>query len=131
RRGLDVLAQSKIPPKILLLSIENIVSHWRALQADPTAHKAFKRGDSLDCAMGNDVPRAWIAQIEARARALNSVEAQVCSTVPYCLYDGGTYFRLPLQARYFSPADYQHLSLVGQRALAAAEWKVALRIIYD
>jgi len=54
----------------------------------------------------------------------------VCSTVPYCLYDGGTYYHLPLHGAYFSPADYQHLSLAGQRALAAAEWKIALKILY-
>jgi hypothetical protein len=77
------------------------------------------------------VSRARLAAVEARARALNAVEAEVCSTVPYCLYDGGTYYRLPLHARYFSPADYQHLSLAGERALAAAEWKVALKFVYD
>jgi hypothetical protein len=53
----------------------------------------------------------------------------VCSKHPLCLYDAGTYYRLPLKAGYFSPADYQHLSLAGQRALAAAEWKVALKIL--
>jgi lysophospholipase L1-like esterase len=119
------------PPKILLLSIENIVAHWRVLHADPAARKAFKSGYSLDCALGNHVPASWIAQIEARVRALNAVEAEVCSSVPYCLYDGGTYYHLPLRARYFSPADYQHLSVAGQRALAAAEWRIALKFLYD
>jgi lysophospholipase L1-like esterase len=132
-RGLDVLTGgTRAPaPKILLLSIENIVAHWRVVHADPAARRAFRAGYRLDCALGDHVPGKWLAQIEARARTLNAVEAEVCSTVPYCLYDGGTYFRLPLRAAYFSPADYQHLSLAGQRALAAAEWKVALKILYD
>jgi lysophospholipase L1-like esterase len=131
RRGLAVLTAGAPPtPKILLLSIENIVAQWRVLQANPAAHKAFATGYTLDCAFGAQVPPSWITQIQARTRALNAVEAEVCSTVPYCLYDAGTYYRLPLQARYFSPADYQHLTLAGQRALAAAEWKVAKKIIY-
>lgn len=128
KRGLAVL---KPGTKILLLSIENIVAHWRVLRANPAGHKALAAGYTLDCALGAQVPRAWIAQTETRARALNEVEAEVCSTVPYCLYDGGTYYRLPLSAQYFSRADYQHLSLAGQRALAAAEWKVAQKILYD
>jgi hypothetical protein len=86
---------------------------------------------AFDCALGDQVPKTWLAQIQARAQALNAVEAEVCSTVPYCLYDGGTYYRLPLRAAYFSPADYQHLSIAGQRALAAAEWKIALKVLYD
>jgi lysophospholipase L1-like esterase len=130
RRGLAVLDAGTHVTKVLLLSVENIVAHWRALQSDPTARKAFAAGYSLDCALGAQVPRSWLTGVEARTRALNLVEAEVCSTVPYCLYDGGTYFKLPLHARYFSRADYQHLSLAGQRALAAAEWKVALKIVY-
>jgi lysophospholipase L1-like esterase len=131
KRGLTVLTAGTRRPKILLLSIENIVAHWRVLRSDPAAHKAFAAGYTLDCALGAQVPHSWITQVEARARALNAVEAEVCSTVPYCLYDAGTYFHLPLRARYFSPADYQHLSLAGQHALAAAEWKVAEKILYD
>jgi lysophospholipase L1-like esterase len=135
KHGLAVLTggayAKRIPPKILLLSIENLAAHWRVLHADPVARKAFESGAGLDCGLGSAVSRARLAQVEARARALNAVEAEVCSSIPYCLYDGGTYFNLPLHARYFSPADYQHLSLAGQRALAAAEWKVALKILYD
>ena len=136
KRGLTVLASGdgrahQPVTKIVLLSIENIVAHWRVLQDNPVARKNFKTGYSLDCALGDQVPKAWLAQTETRNRILNTIEAQVCSTVPYCLYDGGTYYHLPLRASYFSPADYQHLSLTGQRALAAAEWKTALRILYD
>lgn len=131
RRGLDVLSAGTPTPKILLLSIENIAAHWRVLHSDPAGRNAFASGYTLDCVLGAKVSHTWLTQIEARTRALNAVEAEVCSTVPYCLYDGGTYFRLPLRARYFSPADYQHLSLAGQRALAAAEWKIAQKILYD
>jgi lysophospholipase L1-like esterase len=134
-RGLSVLTSGvqarKLPPKILLLSIENLAAHWRVVHADPATRRAFAAGYTLDCGLGDKATRAQLDQVEARARALNTVEAEVCSTVPYCLYDGGTYFRLPLRASYFSPADYQHLSVAGQRALAAAEWKVALKFLYD
>jgi lysophospholipase L1-like esterase len=101
-RGLAVLGGRKV----LLLSIENLAAHWRVLHRDPVARKAFKAGGGIDCGLGDAVTNAYLAQIAARARALNDVEAEVCSTVPYCLYDGGTYFRLPLRPGYFSPADY-------------------------
>lgn len=132
-RGLAVLSKlppTRIPRKILLLSIENLAGHWRVLQSDPTALKAFRAGRGLDCGLGATVTAAQLSQVEARTRALNRILAQVCSEHPLCLYDAGTYFRLPLRAGYFSPADYQHLSLAGQRALAAAEWKVGLKILF-
>jgi lysophospholipase L1-like esterase len=132
-RGLAVLSKlppTRIPTKILLLSIENLAEHWRVLHADPAALKAFKAGQGIDCGLGDRVTRAQLAHVRARTLALNRILAEVCGKHPLCLYDAGTYYRLPLKARYFSPADYQHLSLAGQRALAAAEWKVALKILY-
>jgi GDSL-like Lipase/Acylhydrolase family len=131
-RGLNVLSGSGHATKILLLSIENIAAHWRALRSDPTAMKALKAGAVLDCGLGyNTATPALLAKVQARAVMLNRILADVCSEHPLCLYDGGTYFRLRLKASDFSPADYQHLSLAGQHALAAAEWKVALKILYQ
>jgi lysophospholipase L1-like esterase len=132
-RGLTVLSKlppTRIPTKILVLSIENLTEHWRVLRADPTAAKALKGYGGLDCSLGYAATPKQLSQVRSRTLALNRILAEVCSEHPLCLYDGGTYFHLPLKARYFSPADYQHLSLAGQRALAAAEWKVALKILY-
>jgi lysophospholipase L1-like esterase len=131
-RGLNVLSSpTRFPVKVLVLSIENEAAHWRALRDDPKAAKALKAGATLDCGLGYTATRSLLAKVETRARLLNSILAKVCSDHRYCLYDAGTYFRLPLKASDYSPADYQHLSIEGQRALAAAEWKVALKFLYD
>ncbi|HZQ64905.1 MAG TPA: GDSL-type esterase/lipase family protein [Gaiellaceae bacterium] len=131
-RGLAVLSRSANHPKILLLSIENLAAHWRALRNDPTAARALKAGAVLDCGLGYyTATDKTLSRVQSRAGLLNGVLAEVCSKHPLCLYDAGTYFRLPLRASFFSPADYQHLSLAGQRALAAAEWKVARKFLYD
>ena len=128
-RGLTVLTKGLPDTKILLLSIENLGEHWRVLRADPTAAKAFKAGKGIDCGLGYTVTQTQLSQVKSRTIALNRILADVCSRHPLCLYDAGTYFRLPLKARYFSPADYQHLTIAGHHALAAAEWKVALKIL--
>lgn len=118
-------------PKVLLLSLEDEAAHWRILRADPVATKAFKKGAVLGCNLGYyTATKTALSTIEARTKVLNKILADVCNRHPFCLFDGGTYFRMPLKASYFSPADYQHLTLAGQRALAAAEWKLALRLIY-
>ena len=75
KHGLDVLSSNdtRAPAtRILLLSIEDIVAHWRVLHDDPVARKTFKTGNGLDCALGNQVSKTWLAQIQARARALNA-----------------------------------------------------------
>lgn len=131
-RGLTVLTSGLRSPhvKILLLSIEDLTRHWRVLQADPKAAEAFKAGGGIDCGLGGShVTRGKLKRIRSRTIALNEILADVCSQHPLCLYDAGTYFHLPLEAAYFSPADYQHLTIAGQHALAAAEWKVALRFL--
>jgi lysophospholipase L1-like esterase len=130
-RGLNVLSRGRTPVKVLLLSIENEAAHWRALRHDPKAATALRAGATLDCGLGYTATKSLLSKVETRARLLNGVLAAVCSEHPDCLYDGGTYFRLPFKASDYSSADYQHLSIEGQRALAAAEWKVALKIIYS
>jgi lysophospholipase L1-like esterase len=130
-RGLGVLSAGPQPVKVLLLSIENEAAHWRVLRADPKAARSLKSGSVIDCGLGYYTATApALAKVEARARLLNDILAEVCSAHPYCLYDGGAYFRLRLKASYFSPADYQHLSIAGQRALAAAEWKAAQPVLF-
>jgi lysophospholipase L1-like esterase len=129
-RGLNLLSRRRIPVKVLLLSIENEAAHWRALRDDPKAATALRAGATIDCGLGYTATNSLLSKVETRARLLNGILAAVCSEHPDCLYDGGTYFRLPLKASDYSSADYQHLSIEGQRALAAAEWKVALKIIY-
>jgi lysophospholipase L1-like esterase len=132
-RGLALLTfpHRHYQPKILLLSLENEAAHWRVLRADPVAVKAFENGAVLGCGLGYyTATKTLLSRIDAQAKVLNTILADVCSKQPFCFDDNGTYFRLPLKASYFSPADYQHLSIDGQRALAAAEWRVAQSFLY-
>ncbi len=129
--GLTVISKGLPGTKILLLSIEDLTRHWQVLQTDPKAARAFKAGASIDCGLARGlVTPTLLTQIRSQTTSLNQILADVCSQHPLCLYDAGTYYRLPLKAAYFSPADYQHLSLAGQHALAAAEWKVAQRFLW-
>jgi lysophospholipase L1-like esterase len=131
QQGLTVLSKGLPGTKILLLSIEDLTRHWQILQTDPKAATAFKAGASIDCGLARGlISPTLLNRIRKRTTTLNQILADVCSQHPLCLYDAGTYYRLPLKAAYFSPADYQHLSLAGQHALAAAEWKAAQRVLW-
>jgi hypothetical protein len=114
--------------QILTVSIEDLARHWRVLRADPAGVRALK-AHNLDCGLGYDVSPARLAQIRQRTLALNDIIARLCFNTPGCLYDAGTRFRMPVNASYFSAADPRYLSIKGQRAVAAAEWKPALALI--
>jgi lysophospholipase L1-like esterase len=125
--GLRVLTRGGRGVKILVLSIEDLVRHWRVLRSDPRSAAAFKAGAGIDCGLGYTATRARLADVQARTRSLNRILAKDCGHVNGCRYDGGAYYRLPVTALDFSPADYQHLSIEGQRALSAAEWRAVIR----
>jgi hypothetical protein len=99
--------------------------HWQALRADPVASRTLKAGHHLDCGLGYSVAQARLGQIRRRTIALNEIVARVCFRLG-CLYDAGLHFRMPLRASYFASADPRYLSVEGQRALAAVEWRPAL-----
>ena len=127
RAGLQVLTRGEPGVKILLLSIENLVEHWQVLQNAPASAAAFKAGAEIDCGLGYAATPTRLAQIRKRTDALNRILANECGRSSGCRYDGGIYFRLPVTARDFSTADYQHLSITGQHALSAAEWRAVTR----
>ncbi len=132
-QGLRVLSKLRensfnIGP-ILLVSIEDLAREWRVLRADPITARALRSGHHLACGLGYSVSRARLARIRARTIALNEILAEVCFRNHLCLYDRGTRFRMRLRAGYFSPTDPRSLSVAGQRALAAAEWKPAFTVI--
>ena len=138
KRALTVLAEPaqfevdgldpQVGREVLVLSIEDLGRHWQVLRADPGSVRALKAGQRLDCGLGYSVTPARLAQIRKRTIALNEAIARVCFRIG-CLYDAGVRFRMPLRASYFSTTDPRYLSVEGQRALAAAEWKPAFALI--
>lgn len=127
RAGLQLITQKEPDAKILLLSIEDLAQHWRVLRTASSSAAAFKAGAEIDCGLGYTVTHTRIAQITRQTTILNGILASECHRYSSCRYDGGIYFRLPITASDFSPADYQHLSLAGQRALSAAEWRAVIK----
>lgn len=125
--GLQVLTGRESGVKVLVLSIEDLVRHWRVLRDASSSAAAFKAGAEIDCGLGYTAAPTLLAQVRKRTGALNRILARECGRYSGCRYDGGIYFRLPLTARDFSPADYQHLSIAGQRALSAAEWRAVVK----
>jgi hypothetical protein len=122
--GLD----PQVGREVLVPSIEDLAGHWRVLRADRASARALRAGRHLDCGLGYSVAHARLAQIRRRTIALNDAIARACFRLG-CLYDAGTRFRMPLRASYFSRFDPRYLSIEGQRALAAAEWKPAFALI--
>lgn len=114
---------------VLVLSIEDVTRHWAVLRADPVAARALKSGRRLGCGLGYDVKPSRLRQIRQRTVMLNEIIARVCFHTGGCLYDAGTRYRMPLKASYFSPTDPRYVSIEGQRALSAAEWKPARALI--
>ena len=70
---------------ILLVSIENLVQHWRVLG----------RKSDLGCGL---VAGTAVAQIQKRTIALNDIMARVCYRTTGCLFDAGARYRMALQA---------------------------------
>jgi hypothetical protein len=102
--------------EILLVSIENLAQHWRVLGSK----------SDLGCRLGAG---AAVARIQRRTVALNDIMARVCYRTTGCLFDAGARYGMPLRANYFSSVDPRRLSVKGERALAAIEWRPARTLL--
>jgi hypothetical protein len=106
-----VQQQNRSPDEreILVVSIENLVGHWQALGG---------KGD-LSCGLHSAARRA---QIRRRTIAFNDILARACYSTTLCLFDAGARYDMPLHSSYFSAHG---LTVTGEHAVAAAEWKAA------
>ena len=105
---------------IFVASIEDLTRHWQVLDADPKLRPAL----SLDCGLGAGlVTKRMLRQLRQRIRSLNRELAVVCGRYRQCRYDGGAVFNIAWKEQDFSPLDRGHLSIEGQRLLAATTWK--------
>ena len=103
------LGRSPDGREILVVSIENLVGRWQALRG---------KGD-LGCGLHLAARRA---QIRRRTIAFNDILARACYRTALCLFDAGARYDMPLHSSYFSARG---LTVAGEHAVAAAEWKAA------
>lgn len=61
--------------------------------------------------------------MRTRIASLNAQLAAVCATYSLRRFDRGAVFDIPWKERDSSSKDHQHLSVAGQRTLAAATWR--------
>jgi hypothetical protein len=124
-----VRAYGRVPlgGRMLVLSVEDLVAHWRAVHADP-AGRRWLRTHQLPCGLGYDVSPTRLAAVARRTTELNDILDRECFLLG-CVYDAGAYFRMPLTASDFAPRNYSLLSLAGERELAATEWRPAYALL--
>jgi hypothetical protein len=124
--GVRAFRGGRLGGRMLVLSVENPVAHWRVVRADPAGAR-WLRTHRL-CGLGFDASAAQLAPVARRAAALNAILDRVCFRLG-CLYDAGAHNRMPLSVRDFASGDYARLSIAGERKLAATEWRPALALL--
>jgi hypothetical protein len=114
--GLSRLTAGLPGARIFLGSLDDLTAEWQVL------HQARVRGFALPCGLGPGSPPSLLTAVKSRIRALNTVLAAACARYPACRYDGGAVFRMRWRVANLSRYDYGHLSLAGERELAAVTW---------
>jgi len=125
--GLARLTRALPRAHIFVLSIENVASQWRTLDADHAGRRAFNAGYSLDCGLGATATPAALAAVASHIAVLNGKLDTICRTSARCRYDRGAVYRMHFKASYFSKYDLQHLSVAGQHALSSVAWTAGYR----
>jgi len=119
KAGMDKLTKGLPHAKIFVASIDDLTRQWQALHAD----RKIRPYVNLDCGLGPTTTKKQLHALRIQIAALNTQLSSVCAHYARCRYDGGAVFRIPWKEQDFSPLDYGHLSIAGQRTLAAATWK--------
>lgn len=119
---LDVLTKGLREPDIVLISQLGTAQTFAAAmsQVDPTAITGVGPCDPIDPGTGRLAPDR-IAHAGSLVAAYEAKTAAVCAAHPHCRTDGYAARRMPLSPADFVPSDL-HLSLHGERGLAAAVW---------
>ncbi|PWU22411.1 MAG: hypothetical protein C5B48_10080 [Candidatus Rokuibacteriota bacterium] len=117
--GMSKLVHGLPHASIFVASIEDLTHQWRVLDADPKLRPTL----SLDCGLSAGlVTKRMLRQLRKRIRSLNRELAVVCGKYRQCRYDGAAVFNIAWKEDDFSPLDRGHLSIEGQRMLAATTW---------
>jgi hypothetical protein len=100
---------------------------WRTLKDNFLARTAWNVLDIcqslLDDPRSNDADDVARRQrVRDRVMAFNQQLLEVCRLYIHCRYDNNAVFDFPFTPEHVSKRDYFHLSLEGQRELAAITW---------
>ena len=127
---LAVLARGKPQPRVLVVSVRNPATMFRALRA----HRSAVRRDwpnglpILNCSLfvgakpAQDSKPAAVAKAAASAARVNAAIALECARFSWCRFDGNAVYRMPLQFADLSN-DAVHLTQAGQRHVAEVTWR--------
>ena len=127
KAGLSHLTHALPRAHVFVLSIENVASQWRAINASPAGHKALKSGSSLDCLLGGSATQHQLTRVAKKIAAYNDILSNVCRSAARCRYDNGAVYRMRFAAGDFDPYELQELSPAGERALSATAWQAGYR----
>jgi lysophospholipase L1-like esterase len=119
KSGMDKLTNGLPNADIFVASIDDLTRQWRALHADPATRSTVY----LDCGLGPATTPNQLHALRSRIITLDRQLSNVCHHYPHCRYDNGAVFRIAWREKDFSRLDYGHLSIAGQRLLAATTWK--------
>ncbi len=122
--ALATLAGGLPNAKILVTSILDPYRYWEILRDNPAARATWS-AEQICAPMLADPESTAPADADRRARVrrhtvdLNAALAAACSAVPACRFDANAVFNWDFESGDLA-GDYFHLSLDGQRRLAAA-----------
>lgn len=126
---LSALAVGKPRPRVFIASILDPARTYRLFQAHRQAVFRANRGGAAVCGLrlgptaAQDASAETVAEASASARALNDAWSRACAHYgSRCRFDGNAVFGMKLAFSDYS-TDFVHLSVSGQRKLAAVTWR--------
>jgi hypothetical protein len=127
---LATLAGGKPQPRVLVLSVRNPATMFRAIRAQRSAVlRDFPNGLLIPlCGLAvgakpaQDAKPPGVAKAAASVARVNATIAQACARYPRCRFDGNAVYRMPLRFADLA-SDYEHLTQAGQRHVAEVTWR--------
>lgn len=121
--GLDRLTGQRI----VVASVPSLTRLWQVGKESVSARTSWERRNTCQAMLAaplSDAPAdvARRAAVADRVDAYNQVLEQECAAREGCTYDGGSVHALDFTLADLSTADYFHLDVSGQAALAQAVW---------
>ena len=123
RAALEAFTTLRPSARIMVVSIPNVPRLWSLFGDDVAVQAVWQRNGGCTAPASdprNDAARAIAAR---RIVAYNAALARVCRAFARCRWDGGATYRYPFAKTDFSPVDYFHPNVNGQRRIAEIVWR--------
>jgi lysophospholipase L1-like esterase len=125
--AIQTLSSGSPRARIFVAGIPNIYRLWRIFKDNLLARTTWSLFDICQSLLDNprsDDPEdiARRERVRERIIALNQQLLEVCELYIHCRFDGSVVYSFRFMAEDVSKRDYFHLSLEGQRELAAITW---------